>query len=67
MDKRLVDILGPNDDDGFDGRGGVERRAIYFHGISYPVHDRLSMIIGRHKITVLFVFCGERGDFGNRS
>ena len=30
VDKRLVGLLGPIDDDGFDGWGSVERRGISF-------------------------------------
>ena len=33
VDKRLVDLLRPSDDDGVDGRGSVERREILFHGV----------------------------------
>ena len=67
VDKRLVDLFGPSDDNGVDGWGSVERREIFFHGGPKPVHYRLSVIIGGREIIVLFVFCDERGDFGNRS
>ena len=32
VDKRLVDLLRPSDDDRVDGWGSVERREIFFHG-----------------------------------
>ena len=32
VDILLMDLLGPSDDDGADGRGSVERREIFFHG-----------------------------------
>ena len=32
VDKRLVDILRPSNDDGADGWGSVERREIFLHG-----------------------------------
>ena len=67
VDKILVDLLGPSDDDGGDGWGGVERGEIFFHGGPLPVHDRLRVIIGGREIIVLFVFCGKIGYFGNRS
>ena len=33
VDKSLVDLLGPSDGDGVDGRGSAERREIFFHGV----------------------------------
>ena len=67
VDKRLVDLLRPSGDDRVDGWVIVDRREIFLHVGPNPVHDRSSVIIGRRKITVPFMFCGESGDCGNRS